>query len=57
MVPLSQVVEVDRTREAFALEVLGGMARPLAVVARTQGGDSVPADQSESALLSVGAEK
>jgi hypothetical protein len=31
VVPLSQVVEVDETRAAFQLEVLGGMARPLMV--------------------------
>ena len=32
LVPLSQVVEVQETREAFQLEVLGGLARLLIVV-------------------------
>ncbi|WP_028650882.1 Acg family FMN-binding oxidoreductase [Nocardioides halotolerans] len=32
VVPLSQVVEVDETRAAFHLGVLGGLARPLVVI-------------------------
>jgi nitroreductase len=32
LVPLSQVVEVPETREAFRLEVLGGLAHPLILV-------------------------
>ena len=32
VVPLSQVVEVAETRQAFQTEVLGGMAQPLVVI-------------------------
>ena len=32
VVPISQVIEVPETRTAFELEVLGGLARPLAVI-------------------------
>ena len=32
IVPLSQVIEVEETRQAFQMEVLGGLARPLVLV-------------------------
>jgi len=32
IVPMSQVIEVDETREAFQTEILGGLARPLVLL-------------------------